>query len=76
MVRTTSLIDQLFIVEDLSFDIQFKLSLFRSKSKSFLLEVVFDPIKFDSYLPSSKSLFSKTDHELWLNFDKLKSLVD
>jgi len=76
LVRITSLLDQLFTPEDLSFDIQFKLSLFQSKSEYFLSKVVFDPIKFDSYLPTSKSLFYKLDHELWLNFDQLQGLAD
>ena len=81
LVRTTSLPDQLFIVEDLSFDILFELSLIWSKFESFLSEVVFYPIKFDSYLPSSKSLFSrpfaksmfsKLDDKVWSNFDNLQ----
>lgn len=46
---------------------------------------MFDPIKFDSYLPASKSLFnqpsatsqsSKLEHEVWSNFEKFQSLAD
>lgn len=76
LVKTTSLPDQGLIVEDICFDIQFEQSLFQSKFESSLSEVIFDLIKFDSYLPSAKSLFSKTDHKLWLNFDKLQTLAD
>lgn len=66
--------ENLFIVENISFDLQLELSIF--KSQYFLFEVVLDHIQFDSHLLSSKSLFSKADHELWFNFDKLQSLVD
>lgn len=44
LVRTTSFLNQLFTAKDLSFDIQFELSIFRSNTESFLLELVFDPI--------------------------------
>lgn len=73
--RTTSFPESLFTVENHSFDIQFELSLFRSKLESFLSEVVIDPIQFYSHLLSSKYLFSKVDHELWVNFDKIQSLA-
>jgi len=83
--RTTSLPDQIHSIEDIPFDIKFELSLFRSKSKPCLTEEVFDPIKFDSYLPASKPSFNepfatsqslKIEHEVWSNFEKLQSLAD
>ena len=74
--RTTSLPKNLFTFEHLPFDIQLELSLWRSKSESCLPEVIFEPFQLDSHLHSFESLFSKVDHELWLNFDKLQSLAD
>jgi len=75
-VRNTTFPSQLFTIENISFDVQFELYLFRSKSESFLSEVVFDAITFDYYLPTSKSISSKTNHELWSNFVKLQILAD
>lgn len=83
--RTTSLPDQILSIEDIPFDLKVELSLFHSKSEYFIMEEVFDPIKFDSYLPASKSLFnqpsatsqsSKLEHKVWSNFEKLQSLAD
>ena len=39
------------IIDDLEFDIKFEQSLFRSKSKSDLTEIVFDKKKFQTFIP-------------------------
>ena len=44
-------------VEDLEFDEKFELSLFRSKSDSYLNQIVFDLEKFNAFVPSTSSNF-------------------
>lgn len=74
--RTTSLPKNIFSFEKLPFDIQLELSLSRSKSEHFIFEVIYDPLQFESHSHYSGSISARVDHELWLNFYKLESLLD
>jgi len=64
LVRSTSLAAKLVSFQDLSFDIKFELSLFRSKSESSLLETFFDPSEFETYLSSPKSPSVEFDRKI------------
>lgn len=50
-------------VEDLEFDEKFELSLFRSKSNSDLNQIVFYLERFNIFIPSTSSSFSKEEKE-------------
>ena len=50
-------------VEDLEFDEKFELSLFRSKSDSDLTQIVFDLERFNTFIPTTSSQFSKEEKE-------------
>ena len=58
--RSTSLPKEGVIsVEDLEFDEKFELSLFKSKSKAYLSQIVFDIEKFKTFVLTTSSQFSK-----------------
>ena len=50
-------------VEDLEFDEKFEQSLFRSKSDSDLSQIVFYQERFNTFIPSTSSIFSKEEKE-------------
>ena len=51
------------IVEDLEFDEKFELSLFKSKSDLYLTQIVFDLERFNTFIPTTSSQFSKEEKE-------------
>lgn len=65
----------MFAFEKIPFDEQIELSLSRSKYESYIPKVTLEPLKAETDSISSEPLSAKTDHELWLNFDKLQSLA-
>jgi len=62
LVRSSSLPTKVLSLEDIPFDLKFELSLFRSKSKTSLSEIVFDPLR----LFEVKSLSEVAFHSLKL----------
>ena len=54
-------------VEDLEFDEKFELSLFRSKSDSYLNQIVFDLERINTFVPNTSSIFSKQEKEEFWN---------
>jgi len=66
----------LFAFEQVPFDEQIELSLSRSKFESCISKVTLEPLKVEIHSIYLESLSATTNHELWLNFDKLQSLAD
>ena len=54
-------------VEDLEFEEKFELSLFKSKSDSNLSQIDFDIERFNTFIPTTSSQFSKKEKEEFLN---------
>ena len=54
-------------VEDLEFDEKFQLYLFKSKSYSYLTQIVFDLERFNTFIPNTSSQFSKQEKEEFWN---------
>ena len=66
--RSISLPKEIVIgVEDLEFDEKFEQSLFISKSDSDLSQIVFDLERFNTFIPSKSSIFSKEEKYEFLN---------
>jgi hypothetical protein len=63
-------------LEDLCFDLEFQLSLFKTKSESSISETIFVPNKCETHFPFSKSAPSKSsshkvDSKVWAYFYKI-----
>ena len=62
--RSISFPEEGFIsVDDLEFDLKFEHSLFRSESDSDLSQIVFDQGRFNTFIPSTYSIFSKEEKQ-------------
>ena len=59
--------EEVISVEYLEIDEKFKLSLFRSKSDSYLNQIVFDLERFNTVISSTSSNFSKEEKEEFWN---------
>ena len=52
-------------IDDIIFDVKFEHTLFKSKSKSDLTQLVFDPKYFSPITPRNSSSFSRADQKLF-----------
>ena len=76
MVRYTSLPTKVLSLEYIPFDLKFELSLFRSKSKTSLADIVFDPLRLFEVKSLSKLDLSSLKLEENLSFEETKSESD